>query len=215
MFTMQRYLSPGRSLGLLALASGFLGLPLALPQPQGPTVAECLPFQTIDEGSYSGFGGHCWDAWTARDAAALHELPRLAGRPVGNGPCYAGVARPAFEAVIRNECAWLDLWTEHTFDDGSLPPWIDFERFVVLAVIKGPGSGCSGIEISAITEDGSGARRVHVRQERPCYRIDCLALSNPYHFVMVPVEFLPYEAPIAFVHDDHSPDCITKKVRRF
>jgi hypothetical protein len=44
-----------------------------------------------------------------------------------------------------------------------------------------------------------------VRKEVSCGGIDCLALSNSYHFVLVPVEFLPLEAAVAFVHDEPLP----------
>jgi len=208
-------ITSGRIVGLLAIASTALGLPLSL---QERPVR--YPFETLDQGLYSGFGKHCSAGFTSENALAGSRTDRgvrtkivLSRTP--SGPCHAAVATPAFEAIFRNECAWLDFWTEHTFDEAQDPLlFVDFSRYVVVAVIKGPGGGCSGIEIEGISRGAGDVRRIHVRQEIPCSRIDCTVLSNAYHFVLVPVESLPQDAPVAFVHDEPVPDGILMKARR-
>jgi hypothetical protein len=211
-------LTRGRIAGLFALASPVLGVSLAF-SPRGPQERPVrFPFVTIDTGLYSGFGDHC--AAVAYPDGAAAEVARLAAARMGggdppSGPCYAPVATPAFEGIFRNECAWLDFWREHAFDDPTQPPpFIDFGRDVVVAVIQGPSSGCHEIEIEGIASAPGGGRRIHVRQEIPCNRISCTVLSNTYHFVQVPAEFLPPGAPVAFVHDEPAPDGLLHKARR-
>jgi hypothetical protein len=203
--------SPARLVGLAATASMLFGL--LFPRQERPAL---YSFETLDKGLNSGFGEHCWD----RRASSIGSGPGRVRAKIllprtPSGPCFAEVARPAFEAIFRSECAWLDFWQEHTLDDpDAVPAFVDFGRYVVLAVIKGPTSGCSGIEIAGISRGPGDTRRVHVRQEVPCDLRDCLALSNAYHFVLVPAEFLPQEAAVAFVHDEPVPDGITMHARR-
>jgi hypothetical protein len=209
-------ISSGRIVGLLAIVSTAVGLPVGL---QERPVR--YPFETLDKGLYSGFGSHCYGGFIQDDAAAAGRMVSLVrskilpSRPTPRtGPCHAAVATPAFEAIFRNECAWFDFWAEHSRDDVQNPLFVDFSRYVVVAVIKGPGGGCSGIEVEGISRSAGDARRIHVRQEIPCSSIDCAVLSNAYHFVLVPLAFLPQDAPVAFVHDEPVPDGMLMKVRR-
>src|SRR4029453_16919121 len=104
------------------------------------------------------------------------------GGPSGTtSPCYADVAMPEVEAIIRNECAWIDFWTEHADNvfPPPPPPTIDFDKYAVVAVISGTRpSGCYGMEITHIDNAGCG-RTIHVRERVPCPGELCtLALTN-------------------------------------
>ena len=126
---------------------------------QSPTVSaggsagKNIPFTTIEGGQISGFGGYCNMPLDPPEAAP------------GGPPCHAEVAQPAIEAVIRDTCAWESLWAEHVSIDPSEPPApiIDFDRFVVVAVIAGPRpNGCYETAITKITKNDGGLRTVHV-----------------------------------------------------
>lgn len=209
--------SRGRIVGLLALASSAIGLPLSL-APQQTTVL--YPFETLDKGLYSGFASHCSGGFSG-DAALGNALEERAARAritlarTPTEPCFVEVATPAFEAIFRNECAWLDFWREHTWDDAQDPLlYVDFSRYVVVAVVEGPGGGCDDFHIAGISRGAGDTRRIHVRKEISCSGITCMVLSNAYHFILVPAEFLPPQAAVAFVHDEPVPDGILMKARR-
>ena len=209
--------SHGRIVGLVALASTALGLPLSLVPQERPVL---YPFETLDKGLYSGFGSHC-SAGFIGDAAVGRSLTNLAARAQvlpprePPGPCYVDVATPAFEAVFRNECAWLDFWREHTWDSTQDPVlFVDFSRYVVVAVIEGPGGGCNDFHIEGISRGPGDTRRIHVRKAIDCLGRTCHVLSNAYHFILVPAEFVPRDAAIAFVHDEEVPEGILMKARR-
>lgn len=209
--------SRGRIVGLLALASTALGLPLSLAPQETPLL---YPFETLDKGHYSGFASHCSGGFSG-DAAFGNALDGLAARAKINlpraptGPCFVEVATPAFEAIFRNECAWLDFWREHIWDDAQDPLlYVDFSRYVVVAVVEGPGGGCDDFQIAGISRGQGDTRRIHVRKEVSCSGITCMVLSNAYHFILVPAEFLPPDAAIAFVHDEPVPEGILMKARR-
>jgi hypothetical protein len=163
----------------------------------------CYAFETIEQGSYSGFGYYC-DPGVAQAAAAEEAI-------VPTGPCYAKVASPGLEAVIRDECAWLDFWAQHTSNVFPAPPApaVDFSKEVVVAVLSGTRSnGCYGMEITHITGNGCGGRTIHVRERVPCAGELCtLALTNNYHFVRVCKELLPLDRPLCFDHVNDAQTC--------
>lgn len=172
---------------------------------RGPTV--CFPFVTLGRGSQSGFGDYCQDL----DAAAP-STGESTGESSGQ-PCYVPVARPRFEAIIRDECVWEDFWNEHASISfpAPPPPPVDFDEFVVVVVMSGVRSnGCYGIEITNISLGPCNTRRVHVRERVPCPSEPCPAvITNNFHFVQVCKEALPGDAPIAFEHENPFPPCRT------
>ena len=130
------------------------------PDCDGPTV--CYSFETIDQGQHSGFG-------SLKDEVAARSL-RYTGSS-SNGKCYAEVANPQFEAIIREERLWADFWEEHTSTQFRPPPLpeVDFEQFVVVVAISGTRTNdCFGMEIAAISEGPCDTRRIHVREEISC-----------------------------------------------
>ncbi len=169
----------------------------------------CYSFQTIEQGGISGFGYYC-DGYSAdpRDAhqEALHEVHHSV-----LWPCYADVAQPRFESIIRDECVWIDYWNEHAslWEPPPPVPEIDFDRYVVVAVIAGwrPNS-CYGMQITHITGNPY-CRKIHVRERVPCPGEMCLqVITNPYHFIRVCKEFLPYDVPVCFEHRNMTPLCV-------
>lgn len=162
-----------------------------------PTGRVCLSFQTIDQGSYSGFGDYC-ETGLAQQAAELESVPFT---PLG--PCYAKVAMPAFEGVIRDECVWNDFWAAHTDNvfPPPPPPAVDFDKYAVIAVVSGTRpNGCYGMEIASVTSEKCGVV-VRVREIVPCAGQGCtLALTNNYHFVKICKTLVPFETPLCFEH---------------
>lgn len=169
----------------------------AAPAPIPTTV--CYAFSTVDQGQYSGFGYYCGN-----------PIPYSGGGGAGPGPCYASVARPSFEAIIREECHWLDFWEKHTDNVWPPPPApsIDFDKYVVIAVVLGNRpSGCYGVEINQISGDGCG-RKIHIRERVPCSGELCtLAITNPFHYIKVCKSFLPFDVPTCFEHRDVRSPC--------
>jgi hypothetical protein len=169
-----------------------------------PSPGSCFAFTTIDQGQYSGFGYYCQPGVPSGGAAAAVIGPSAS-------TCYANVAQPEVEAIIRNECAWIDFWTEHSDNVFPAPPVpaVDFSRYVVVAVISGTRSnGCFGIEITHIDSTSCGGRTIHVRERVPCAGQLCtLALTNNFHFIKVCKEFLPQKLPVCFEHRLMSPTC--------
>ncbi len=168
--------------------------PIPAPGPIPVPRAVCYQFNTIAIGQYSGFGYYC--------GAPLNDpSPDPSTDPAP--PCYTAVAQPEFEAVIRGECAWIDFWTAHTSNIFPPPPVpdVDFDRFVVIALVAGPRpDGCRGIEVTQIVNDGCGTK-VLMRERVPCPGEACTdAITNPFHFVKVCKQFVPFERPVCFEH---------------
>jgi hypothetical protein len=199
---MVRRQSVVKALGVVALfATGWIptspctscpNIAVAQPTPiPGPT---CYGFTTIDIGEYSQFGYWCGG--------------NIFDSRIGNGstPCYADVAHPAFEAIIRDECTFEDFWVQHS----SLPvPSVDFTKDYVIAVVAGSRpSGCYGMEIDAVFAADCGVK-IHVRERIPCPDEFCTrALTNPFHIIRICKLLLPWETPTCFEHRlSQRPDC--------
>ena len=191
--------------GIAATAFALTSLmPVQVTTP-GPVPSNaCYSFTTIDQGQYSGFGYYCQPGVPGGGSEATSGGPSTA-------VCYATVAEPEVEAIIRNECAWIDFWTEHSDNVFPAPPVpaVDFTRYVVVAVISGTRTnGCYGIEITHIDNAACGGRTIHVRERVPCAGQFCtLALTNNFHFIQVCKEFLPHKVPVCFDHRLTAPTC--------
>jgi hypothetical protein len=189
----------GASIATVALVLTSLTPPITANS--APAVV-CYSFTTIDQGNYSGFGYYCDGTGGSSGGTPSNDTPP---------PCYADVAMPEFEAIIRNECAWIDFWTGHTDNmfPPPPPPTVDFDKYVVVAVISGTRpTGCYGIEITHIDNAGCG-RTIHVRERVPCPSGELCtdALTNNFHFIKVCKEFLPFEVPVCFDHKLSAPTC--------
>lgn len=175
-------------------------VPIPLPRPSGSI---CYAFETISSGQFSGFGGYC--------DAPLPPVGPIAECP-DDGICRAKVARPALSAVIRDACAWEDLWAQHVSFIYPQPPApeVDFHKYVVVAVIAPPRpNGCYGMAIDRITRNGD-ARKVHVVEYVPCPdpNVACTqVITNAHHFIKVCKQFLPPEVPVCFENRYSSNDC--------
>ena len=152
------------------------------------------PFSTIEQGNSSAFGYLC-------DSLLVDGSTP----PTALDHCYAPDVTPAFEGIFRSECAWRSFWAAHQGGAGPAP-FVDFDRKVVVAVVSPPlSTGGFHLEISSITRDRIGNRRIGLQLEVPCPGSPVtLAFTNPYHFVQVAKEALPPDAPILFAHDDPS-----------
>lgn len=176
------------------------------PSALGPTAPAdedenlCYGFTTIAWGAISGVGDFC---------AAL-DGPLTTHPPAQEPPCVAPVSTPQVEVIIRNPCAWEEFWSEHVSWHFPQPPApeVDFDRFVVAAVVLGSRpTSCYGLAITRISGD-QDSRKIHVREFIPCEDSVCgQIITNPFHFVQVCRELLPFEAPIAFEHRDEEGDC--------
>lgn len=198
--SLAAFLGAGIATGAFVLTSMLRPAPAAQ-LATAPTLVTCYAFDTIEQGHYSGFGDYC--QFSASDESSLSAAAATA--------CYAPVAQPEVEAIIRNECAWADFWEEHTDNVWPAPPVpaVDFSRYVVVAVISGTRpNGCYGMEITKITKGSCGGRTIHVREQVPCFGQGCtLALTNNYHFIRVCKEFLPFDVPTCFEHRDQNLQC--------
>ncbi len=162
--------------------------------PGAPTPRNvCYGFSTIDLGQYSQFGDYC--------GGDFFEVRFTTGTP----PCYADVAHPAVEMIIRDDCAWNDFWEQHA---GGPPPTVDFDRDVVVAVISGPkpNGGCLGIEITHIQPTDCGVK-IFIRERIPCDEFCNRSITNPYHIIRVCKQLLPYEKPTCFERRNQPPTC--------
>jgi hypothetical protein len=199
-----------RSRSVLAVAGiALLTLALAALEPSSTTAAQvsggadapvlCFDFDTVAKGQFSNFGDFCFGSGPA---SAPEACPISETQP----PCYACIAEPHLEAILRDACMWQDFWAEH--QPGTSPPIVDFDRYVVVAVISGiRPDGCYGIEITQITGNGLASsecdleRTIHMRERVPCPHEACPdVVTNPYHFVKVCREFLPPGATVCFDH---------------
>ncbi|MCB9858486.1 MAG: hypothetical protein H6818_22645 [Phycisphaerales bacterium] len=175
--------------------------PIPMPWPPGSV---CFDFETVSAGQHSGFGGYC--------GAPLPPVGPIAPGP-DDGICRASVAQPALCAVIRDVCAWEDLWGRHvSFIDPQPPaPDVDFDRYVVVAVIAPPRpNGCYSMAIDRITRHGD-VRKVHVVEYVPCSdpNVACTqVITNAHHFIKVCKRFLPPEIPVCFENRYSPNDCV-------
>lgn len=194
----------GLALALFAMTS----MTGPAPPQEAAAAPACFSFTTIAKGQHSGFGDFCGGTggYTPDDTACLQADTAP--------PCFACVAQPEFEAIIRNECAWTDLWTQHTSNVWPPPPVpsVDFDKFVVVAVISGTRpDGCFEIEITKITGSSSPCanRTIHVRERVPCPKGEACpdVLTNNFHFIKVCKDFLPFKIPTCFEHRLSSPKC--------
>jgi hypothetical protein len=102
--------------------------------------------------------------------------------------------------VVRDPDSWTLLWRRHTeglSDPPPVPP-IDFRRVHVLAVMQGTMPASCGPAITI-----TGVHRCHRRavvtvldDQSPGL---CPAISNPFHFVKVPIRCLGVLTSVAFV----------------
>ncbi len=163
----------------------------------------CYSFETIAQGQYSGFGYYC-------QVPATAQAPSITPVPVPNPPCYAKVAQPAFEAVIRDDCTWIDFWNEHASNvfPPPPPPSVDFDKYAVIAVVSGSRSnGCYGMEVRSVTKEKCGVV-VRVRERVPCAGELCtLALTNNFHFVKICKSLVPFKSRVCFEHNNDNVLC--------
>ena len=148
-----------------------------------------MGFNTIAQGKWSGFG---WCAEYVPDMS-----PCLSSKP----PlwlCYV-VSRPHFECVIRDECVWTDFWEAHQIGPAeTLPPYVDFENYIVIAVVLGMRDNCGyEVEITSIRETDCGVQ-VTISE---CVQVNSEdRMVNPYHFVKIPKSCIPYSRRVCFYH---------------
>ncbi len=158
----------------------------------------CYSFTTIARGEFSGFGEFCGGELDSPDG---DDTTR---------PCYARVARPQFEAIIRGQCAWEDFWREHAsiFSPPPPVPAVDFTRFAVIAVVAGPRpDDCRGIEVARVVPESCGTR-IYIRERIPCQGEACgRVITNPFHFVLICKDFVSFETPVCFEHRNRIPNC--------
>lgn len=192
---------PGRVLAMLgagavvsAAAAGqpTSGVLFGTPSP-APTRQVCFAFETIAQGEYSGFGYYCGAPLNSPEADPAADVAP---------PCYARVANPELQTIIRGECAWIDFWNAHTSNIIPPPPVppVDFDRFAVIAVVAGPrATGCYDLRITQIVGGACGTT-VYCRERVPCPQGEfCTdAITNPFHFVKVCRQFVPFERPVCF-----------------
>ncbi|MCK4658969.1 MAG: hypothetical protein KAV82_05550 [Phycisphaerae bacterium] len=176
------------------IGAGFDPIPID-PNPQLACVMSYpdnyIRFQTIAKGKRSAFGwcgdppaGPPWEM-----CAELYPPPPLI--------CKIP-ACPAFESVIRNECMWEDFWAAHYFYNNSTPPDINFDNYVVIAVVLGERNQCSyQVNIASIQLTDCGL----VVRITECTRLHSTPFRvNPYHFVKIPKACLPCGRRICFDH---------------
>ena len=147
-----------------------------------------MGFQTVAQGKWSAFGwcddedpwmGPCLELWPS---ATLCVSP----------------SRPVFESVIRDECVWEDFWTAHSFTTETPPPLIDFDDYVVIAVVLGERDNCGWeVTITSIQLTGCGVK-VSVSECLQLWVED--RVVNPYHFVKLPRSCLPFWRRVCFDH---------------
>ncbi len=108
---------------------------------------------------------------------------------------YCGVTEPQ-RRVITDGPAWQKLWQQ--VHDGQSPmpmtPNIDFGKYAAVVVFMGEQrSGGYDIEITAILEMPD-KRQIVVRESRPkSGGMVTMALTQPYHIVIVNKSSLPIE----------------------
>lgn len=154
-----------------------------------------LGFDTVAQGKWSGFG------WCDE------YIPDM-------GPCRSMYpsfwlcflpSRPHFECVIRDECVWADFWDAHQIGPFQTPPPdIDFENYVVIAVVLGMRDNCGyEVEITSIRETDCGVQ-VTISE---CLQTNTESrMVNPYHFVKIPKACVPYSKRVCFYHGGKLPE---------
>lgn len=171
------------------VASGVMSDDIEPVVPCLQTVDGYMAFQTIAQGKWSGFG---WcDEYLPDTGPCRSQFP-----PVW---VCAIPATPHFECVIRDECVWEDFWVAHQIGPfGTPPPDIDFDNYIVIAVVLGMRDNCGyEVEIAAIRATDCGVR-VMV--------LETLLLNteprmvNPFHFVKIPKSCVPYRKRVCFDH---------------
>lgn len=104
-----------------------------------------------------------------------------------------GMDRPGFDGakcLISGPEAWKAFWMLHTGDPEAEPPYVDFRRHVVIAVVQGPQSSGGGpnIAILGVAQPGPIAHIVVFDDRRPGM-LD--VITNPFHIAKVSKRSIP------------------------
>ena len=105
--------------------------------------------------------------------------------------------------VIKDSAAWLALWAQHTdmpLAVGAAPaprpalPAVDFSRDMVVAVFMGGyGSGCYSIGVQSVVKQDAKLQVNVLRTEPGPGAICTMAITSPFHMVMLPRSELAVE----------------------
>ena len=136
-------------------------------------------------------------------------LPKDGNPPAGvafstvAGAGYSWRAGGAANLVIKDAGAWLALWAQHTdmpVAVGAVPPprpalpAIDFARDMVIAVFMGQfGSGCYSIGVQSVVKFDARLQVSVLRTEPGPGAICTLAVTSPFHMVVLPRSDRPVE----------------------
>lgn len=160
-----------------------------------------IAFTTIAKGMRSGFGwcgdppnGPPWEL-----CAQVYPPPPLLCRLP---------SRPAFESVIYDKCVWEDFWNAHDYMGVEMPE-VDFDQYVVVAVVLGERSLCTyEVNIASIKISKCGL----VVRITECVRMEAMPFRvNPYHFVKFPRSCFGHGRKICF---DHGAPILHEKVEK-
>lgn len=153
------------------------------------TVDGYMAFQTVAQGKWSNFG---WCDESPPDTGPWWSMyPPMW--------VYAIPSQPHFECVIRDECVWAVFWAAHYVGAvGTPPPDIDFDNYVVIAVVLGMRDNCGyEAEIAAIRATDCG---VQVMVNEALLLHSQPRMVNPYHFVKIAKDCVPYSTRLCFYH---------------
>ena len=119
------------------------------------------------------------------------------------GGAYSWRTGSPANLVIKDSAAWLALWAQHTdmpVAVGAEPaprlalPAVDFSRDMVLAVFMGGfGSGCYSIGVQSIVKLDTKLQVNVLRTEPGTGAICTLAMTSPFHMVVLARSELPVE----------------------
>jgi hypothetical protein len=110
---------------------------------------------------------------------------------------YSGVTRKQ-NVVIKDEAAWVRLWTEHNAGRTPAPalPKVDFSNKMLVGVFLGDTGNCHTIAIPRVAA-GAGAIQVEVEEGvLQTFAVCAAVLTQPMEIVAIdrtdiPVEFVP------------------------
>lgn len=127
---------------------------------------------------------------------------------------YSGITSE-LTTVVRDEEAWLALWSKHTgmmLPATTLPPAVDFSRDMVIGIFAGQKpSGGFAININSITGSADGQISVDYSSAVPgagC--VVTMALTSPYQIVTLPYS----DSEVVFHKTDIINDCLAETTFR-
>ncbi|MGQ0548877.1 MAG: hypothetical protein ACT4PY_04315 [Armatimonadota bacterium] len=99
--------------------------------------------------------------------------------------------REATRVAIRDQAAWIALWTRHA-GAGAAAPQVDFAREMVVAIFAGEAQVPRTLSIRRITRDPGGlAVAYSLGDARPILETDGLPRSNAFAIVRLVASPLP------------------------